>query len=808
VALFLTALSSVFGQAKPAATPVAPRPLPAAAAQNPPASPDMAPTSEEPTAISPPAATTTSPPPSIPGATPQDKTVTLQYPNSDVADILHLYETLTGKKLVMDNFVTGKVNIFISRPIPRDEAIKIIEMNLLLNGFSLVPAENDIVKVIGINRSPRNAGVPIISDEADIPSGEHVVTFLFKLRYADPVELQQVLGQYLSPPQPYTSFLALPKASSILITENSSVIRKLIHIVEQIDTPPAQVVSEFIKLQRADATKVVEMLKEVFDKGGGSTTVQPGGVRPVRNPAVPQMPQNPQVQLEGDLSALTALTEDSIVVGKIKIMADVRTNRIQVITRPINMPFVRKLISEFDANVEFGKPVTRPLRYISAADVLPVLVQALTEPGTNDQGAAQTTNPAAPQQQAQQQRRTTSTSGSGMDSGSSSGGGSQNFSEELSTQSVDTTPKAVTIGNAKIIADQRSNSIIVLGNNEVVVKIGKLLDEMDIKAPQVTLSTVIGELILSNGQEFGVDWFKAGGTPHTDINGNILPRTAGDTIAAGLSRNTSSPLIDPGGLLSFTQLASAIGTGSGTNIFLSNARDGLSAIVRALDSTGRFRVINRPVVFTSNNKKAIIASGQEIPVPVNTLSSFVPTTQPGVTPIQNFGTQSSIQYKKVALQLEVVPLINSEKEVTLDILQKVDSLGQEPAIIDGNAIPTIATRYVKTTVSAPNCSTIVLGGLITENKRTTKSGIPVLDRIPILGALFRNTKTTNDRTELIILMRPEVALTKLDLYRLRQKNEDKTHFGPELEQDDCPDCPKPGDAKDGLLPAPDLPGMK
>ena len=66
-----------------------------------------------------------------------------------------------------------------------------------------------------------------------------------------------------------------------------------------------------------------------------------------------------------------------------------RTNRIHVITRPINLPFIEKLIAEFDANVEFGKPVTRPLKYIAAADVLPVLVQALTEPGQeNQQGQA------------------------------------------------------------------------------------------------------------------------------------------------------------------------------------------------------------------------------------------------------------------------------------------------------------------------------------------------------------------------------------------------------------------------------------
>lgn len=816
VALFFAALTPGFGQSPPSSTPIPPRPLPTAAIQSAPPLPSPTIANQAPAAV-PPAQTTAAPPPSVPGSTPlPDRTVTLQYPNSDVADVLHLYGTLTGKKLIIDNFVQGKVSIFISRPVPREEAIKIIEINLLMNGYSLVPAEGDIVKVIGTNRSPRSAGVPILSDEADLPAGEQVVSFLFKLNYADPLELQQVLGQYLQPPQTYSSFLALPKSSSILVTENSAVIRRLVRIIEQVDVPPAQVVSEFIKLQRADASKVVEMLKEVFDKGGTTTTttvatnVQPG-VRPVRPPA-PNVPQPPQpVQLEGDLSAFTALSEDSIVVGKIKIAADVRTNRIHVITRPVNMPFIKKLIAEFDANVEFGKPITRALRYISAADVLPVLVQALTEPGTGQgAGAADaTSNPAAPQQQAQQNQRRT-TSSSGFDSSSSgSGTGGQSFSEELSTQAVDTTPRAVTIGNAKIIADQRSNSIIVLGNAEVVVKVAKILDEMDVKAPQVALATVIGELTLNKNEEFGVDWFQryraTGSETHTTVNGETF-KTPNDTGLAGIARNTNVPIVDPRTLTDISSLAGVVS--GGTSIFLSTGF-GLSALVRALDATGKFKVISRPMVFTSNNKKAIIASGQEIPVPVSSLSSFVPTTQPGTTPVQNFGTQSSIQYKKVALQLEVVPLINSEKEVTLDILQKLDNIAGSTKI-DGNDIPNVATRYIKTTVSAPNGSTIVLGGLITDNNRRGTTGIPLLSKIPVIGALFRSTTKTKDRQELVILMRPEVALTKLDLYRLRQKSEEKLHFGPEIDQDDCPDCPVPlpTEDKEIVLPGPDLPSMK
>ena len=731
----------------------------------------------------------------------------LQFPNSDVQDVLRLYEQLTGKRVIMDNFVQGKVNIFLTNDPTREEAIQIIKISLLMNGFSLVPEDPDIVKVIGTGKNPRGQGVPIISDQADIPPGDQVVSYLFKLRYADPTELQQVIGQYLSPPQTYTSVLPLPKSSSILITENSTVIRGLAKIIDQIDVAPAEVTSEFIKLERADATKIVDTLKDIFEKGAEQNRpVGPGGgpgrgVRGVANPVVPI------AQGEGELGTLTALSEESVIVGKIKLAPDVRTNRIHVITRPINMPFIRKLIAELDANVEFGKPVTRPLRYISASDVLPVLVQALTEPGGEQQqgGAGGAAGPqAGPTPQRTPNPTVTNPYNVGQTSTAS--GSNLNISEELSTQPVDTAPKAVTIGNSKIIADQRANTIIVLGSREVVVKIEKILDEMDVKAPQVALATVIGELTLNNDEQFGVDYFVRANKKYaltTNFTG-IPPFPGGSTTSAapspgGTPITTGGSVFDPGNLISFTQLAT--NAAQGTNIYLA-AGATLASVVHALDSTGRFRVISRPMVFTSNNKKAIIANGQEIPVPVNTLSNVSGATVAGVASVQ-----SSIEFKKVALQLEVVPLINSEKEVSLDILQKIDSVVPGSNVnIGGNQVPTIATRYIRTNVSAPNCSTIVLGGLITDTKNTSKDGIPYLSRLPVVGSLFRSTTKNRDRTELIILMRPEVSLTKLDLYRLRQKHEDRTHFGPELEQEDCPDCPKRGDGKQ--LPPPDVPSAK
>jgi general secretion pathway protein D len=742
-----------------------------------------------------------------PPATPQ--TVRLQFPNSDVVDVLRLYEQLTGKKLVMDNFVQGKVNIFIAKDVSRDEAIKIIEMSMALNGISLVPAGPGIVEVVGAGQNPRKAAVPIVSELTDIPPGNPVISFLFRLQYADPQELQQVLMAYLQGSSGTINILALPKSSSLLVTQNADIIRQLASVIEQVDVAPAEVVSEFIKLDRADATKVTDMLKEIFEKGGEQPS-QPGGIRSVRVP--PSVPQPIPVGTEGNVSGV--LSEEAMVVGKVKLTADVRTNRIHVVTRPINMPFIRRLIREFDANVEFGKPVTRPLRYISAGDVLPVLVQALTEPGTEGAGAVPTGEPggASPAPQRRTASPATPAYGSGgredltgtggtMGTSGASTGSTLNISEELSTQPVDTVPKAVTIGNSKLIADQRANSIIVLGNREVVVKVEKILDEMDVKAPQVALSTVVGQLQLNNDEEFGADYFAKYNNRFVGISRNNGVFATGNDPNIPLP--TGSPggsIMDPNNLINFSRIIRNVG--AGTNIYVA-AGDAFASIVHLLESTGKFKIISRPTVFTSNNKKAIIASGQEVPVPVNSLSNV--NTGGVVNSVAS--VQTSIEYKKVALQLEVVPLINSEKEVSLDILQKIDALADN-RVISGNVVPVISTRYIRTNVSAPNKSTIVLGGLIEDNKQRTSNGIPYLSRIPYIGALFRSTKDFRTRQELIILMRPEVTLTKLDAYRLRQKQEDRTHFGPELEQDDCPDCPKPRQGKELSLPPPDIPAAK
>jgi general secretion pathway protein D len=187
---------------------------------------------------------------------------------------------------------------------------------------------------------------------------------------------------------------------------------------------------------------------------------------------------------------------------------------------------------------------------------------------------------------------------------------------------------------------------------------------------------------------------------------------------------------------------------------------GIATYAHALESTGKFRTISRPVVYTVNNKKAVIFSGQNVPIPGSTTyNSNLSGTSPNAIASQT----STIQYQAVVLKLEVIPLINSDKEVNLTIAQHNDTIGNSNNI-GGNMVPTINTQELTTTVRVPNGSTIVLGGLITDDKFTSLSGLPGLYKIPVLGPLLGgDSNKSRKRSELVIMIQPIVVESNGDI---------------------------------------------
>src|SRR4030095_6907679 len=150
-------------------------------------------------------------------------------------------------------------------------------------------------------------------------------------------------------------------------------------------------------LLRADAKDVQEKLTDILTKKDATAAAAVPG-QPGARPNVTRLQTTPEgLPLPAGAPAEAASstvelnigpTEENIIAGKIKITADVRTNRIHVVTRPENMKFIADLIEDFDANVPFGKPTTYPLRYVNASDIFEVLVKAVSDLGAEGQPGA------------------------------------------------------------------------------------------------------------------------------------------------------------------------------------------------------------------------------------------------------------------------------------------------------------------------------------------------------------------------------------------------------------------------------------
>ena len=769
--------------------------------------------------------------PPVPSALPAADTVQLQFgPSSDVKDVLKLYEALTQRRLVYDNQVVGPVPIVINERVPKDEALKIIEISLLMNGFSLIPTEDKhIWKVFGIGKSPRTGGVPLYTDVDLIPENEQIVTVLFKLRFADPQELAQTL-QSAFPANPVIqgqSLIPLPKSQALLVTENTPIIRQIIRVVHELDHPPAEVASEFFKLERADAKDVQEKLESILTKQQPgqttttTTTTAPGQPVPPKTqvtrlrttPEGLPLPGNvPQEEGASTIEFNVGPNEENFVAGKVKITADTRTNRLHVIARPKAMLEIGKLIKQFDANIPFGEPAVRPLRFVNAGDIFQVVVKSIAEPGQDKDAGGAAGSGTRPSQGAKGGTNNNlfdnNRGGSnriGNDGGFGGGGGSggATLSESLNAEEREVAPDAVTVGNTRIIADKRANAIIVVGNRDVKEKLFKVIDKLDVRAPQVMLHTCIGQLTLGEKEQFGVDYILRQGKGTV---GSTTTGGTGSTTSPGLVgfNGSGQPSLNFNNLLSQTAIKQiAVAGSTGLSGFFT-AGDSFNAIVTALENSNKFKVTSRPSIFASNNKKAVISSGEEIAIPTTIQSGF---SGGAVNVGSNLVTNSSIQFKTVALQLEILPLINSEREVTLDIVQKIDEQNGSTRI-DNNDIPRIATRVLKTTVSVPNLATLVLGGLIKQTYRKDHAGVPYLSKIPLIGGLFRNTSSEKSREELIILIRPEVTMGPDEAIRAGEHDMESTRIEPDLESTLIPAGLRQRVAPEEMLRKPAPPGLR
>ncbi|MEO7931891.1 MAG: secretin N-terminal domain-containing protein [Chthoniobacterales bacterium] len=684
----------------------------------------------------------------------EDK-ISVNFPDTTLTQILLNYERLSGKRLIKDALLAGQnMSIVVAEPVSKREAISIIEATLLLNNYALIPFGENQMKIVSIQngKNPRSEGVAIYTTPNSLPEGDQVVSYFMTFKYRDALQAAQELGQAFVP-HPYGIIFPVPNAQAVIVTESTSVIRRLLELKELIDVPPARIISEFVPLIRADAERVAETITKMIDaqKNNASTS----GSAPLANNGAPPPPNaNGQLVQANNVGGGDESASNSLTAGQIQLTADTRTNRILVISRPSSFPYVKSLIQEFDRSVGLTEPLEVSLRYVKPSDILQVLADLLTE-DEKDAAAGGTNAIQQPKTPANNQSRSTNNNSR---SSSNSNSGSLTREDSLEDPETDIGPESRIVGKTRIIADNKAGKVLVIGPPESLQKVRGILGRLDHKPQQVYLSAVIGQLSITGNQQFGIDYLQSflGG------KGSGIGGTAITSSPASTATFTS-----PAALNAISKLPAL----NGLSLY-GTVADNLSIYVRALESSNRFKVLSRPAIYASNNEKAVISSGRRIAVPTQSL------TNNNLNSNNTASVVSNIDYEDVVLKIEIVPQINSDQEVTMKIAQVNDSVNGSQTVA-GQTVPTIATQEIRTTVTVANKNVVVLGGLVTESTSDDRSKIPVLGDIPYLGALFRNTSKSKTRDELLVFIQPNVVSNNDEAQRESLGEEARSEVGVE-----------------------------
>lgn len=295
----------------------------------------------------------------------------------------------------------------------------------------------------------------------------------------------------------------------------------------------------------------------------------------------------------------------------------------------------------------------------------------------------------------------------------------------------------VVFGQTKMIADERTNSLLIYASKEDMKTIKEIIAKLDVVLAQVLIEAVIIEVTLNDDREFGVsyiqgqpqgigNYFKGIGGIN---NGNVLNPGTFNAIS-GVASNAAGSL--PGG---FSYLAT-----------LGNSD--LDVSITALNSASRAKILQRPRIQTSHNEPAQLFVGESRPYPSGSYYGG-----------GSFGGYSSIQAVNIGVTLEVTPLINPDGLVVMDIHQTIESANGSVNIANVGDVPITSRKEAAAKVSVRDHDTIILGGLIETSKTKSGSGVPFLMDIPLLGYLFRSNSDKETRNELIVLIRPTVLPT-------------------------------------------------
>ncbi|TAN41353.1 MAG: hypothetical protein EPN25_05125 [Nitrospirae bacterium] len=316
-------------------------------------------------------------------------------------------------------------------------------------------------------------------------------------------------------------------------------------------------------------------------------------------------------------------------------------------------------------------------------------------------------------------------------------------------------------GEILIEAYDDINAIIIKATPRAYLSLLETIRKLDVQPKQVLIEVLIAEISLDNDTQFGIEWLmkQSVKTKNRDYDFDVIGGYTTADHANLLPYDTSRNAFSLAGAAATAAAAAATGGAApAAGAVLSHPANVFASIISprkfdilltAAASTGKLNVLASPHVLALDNKEAKIEIADEVPVATS-------ITQPTTGGIGTTVTATSqVQFKSAGTILTVTPHINEKKQVTLKIMQEVSELGASVPI-GGQDYQGFKTRKANTTAIVQDGHTLVLGGIITERKGMSRSGLPFLSDLPLIGYLFGTTSDTIRRKELILMVTPHV----------------------------------------------------
>ncbi|HVV73056.1 MAG TPA: secretin N-terminal domain-containing protein, partial [Verrucomicrobiae bacterium] len=290
------------------------------------------------------------------------------------------------------------------------------------------------------------------------------------------------------------------------------------------------------------------------------------------------------------------------------------------------------------------------------------------------------------------------------------------------------------LGQTKIIADERTNSLLIFASRDDMKQITNIVAKLDVVLAQVLIEAVIVEVSLNNSRDLGVSYLQ------TSPSGNGYFR--------GIGAINNNNILSANNFNIVGATTNVAGSVPGGFSYLASLGNDLDVSVTALAANSRARILQRPRIQTSHAVPASIFVGESRPYPQGSYYGG-----------GAFGGYSTIQQLQIGVTLEVTPLINPDGLVVMDIHQRIDSFKGNVTIQGVGDVPITSEKDATAKVAVRDHDTIMLGGLIETDKNANYSGVPLLKDIPVLGYLFRSSHADETQSELIVLIRPTVLPT-------------------------------------------------